>query len=239
MVDALIKAANIDDRAVAAKQSKEASEQLISEFKPFLENLAARYSQQYDLSLRDDLLSVVMLAFYESIKSYDVARGHFFPYVKRVARSRIIDYLRTASRHWGKTLPLEDSDETQQTTQSTAVAEASERQYESEKRQQLLVEEIEQFKRELKAWGITFDELSRQSPKQKRLREIYRRVVTEVAENHDIVQTIQLKRYFPVKAIAEITKLPPKKLERARIFVLASLIIKTGDYEILSEYVIS
>ena len=62
-------------------------------------------------------------------------------------------------------------------------------------------------------------------------------VVSKICQAPEIIQMIQLKRYFPVKVVAELTGVPQKTLDRARIFILASVIIKLGDYNYLSEYV--
>jgi len=237
MADSLVKAANINERAMAARQSREAADRLIGDFMPFLHGLAQKYARQFEGYGHDDMLSVAMLAFYESIQSYDSDKGHFFPFAKRVVNARVIDHVRAQGRHRGQTVPLDDDDPDREAAQSAYVEEASTRAYDAERRQEMLREEIEVFTAELSEWGISMEALARRSPKHKRLREQYRAVVSLVAESPDIVQTIQLKRYFPVSAVAELTGIPPKKLERARIFVLASLIIKFGDYEILSEYV--
>jgi RNA polymerase sigma factor len=237
MADPIIKADGIDDRAVAAKSSKESAESLIADFRPFMQSLATRYSTQYPGDQRDEILSVVMVAFYEAIRSYDIKRGHFFPFAERVIRARIIDFVRAASRYNNRTVALDELGQSQGVTQSGVLGEVARRQYDDLQKENDLRDEIVQFVAELETWGISFEVLSKRSPKHKRLLDTYRTVVRQIIEDPDIIQTIQIKRYFPVKAISEKTGLPPKKLERARIFVLASLIIHLGDYEYLSEYV--
>jgi len=228
---------NINDRAVAAKLSQDEADRLISDFHPFIKGLASQYSRQFDGINTDDLISICMLAFYESIQSYDSEKGHFLPFARRVVRARAIDYARAQGRHRGKTVSLDSSDPEQQSTQSALIAEASEQIHDNERRLSALQEEIEQFSDELASWGITMESLTRHSPKHKKLRDSYKDVVAKVSINADIITTIVTKRYFPVSAIAKLTGLPTKKLERARIYVIASLIIKLGDYEMLSEYV--
>jgi len=238
MTEPIVRAVNIDDRAVAARQSRDEAELLISDFQPFLRGMAARYSKQVIDAPYDELFSVIMIAFYESIQSYDVERGHFFPFARRVIQARVIDHNRSLSRNRGLTVSYDDDLSAADAAQSVYINDASEQIYDAERRQSLLAEEIEQFTAELDNWGITMDILARQSPKHKKLRETYRLIVTKVSEDPDIIQTILIKRYFPISAVAKLTGLPHKKLERARIFVLASLIIKLGDYELLSEYVV-
>ena len=237
MDDAIVKATNIDDRAVAAKQSNAKADSLIGDFHPFIQSLASSYSLQYQDVHHDEVQSVIMEAFYEAIQGYDARRGHFFPFARQVIRARTIDHIRSVSKHREQTVPLEENRSSQQSAQSANLSEVSERQYNDWMEGNLLQDEIAQFEAELETWGITLATLSKQSPKHKKLRDSYRMVIRQIADDPDILHTIQMKRYFPVKAIAQITGLPPKKLERARTFILASLIIKMGDYEYLSEYI--
>ena len=232
----IVKAADLDDRVTEAKKSEVEAEKLIIEFTPFLHRQVARYSSRNDEHKSEAIFSVAMSAFYEAIMSFDAERGRFFPFADRVIRLRIIDCIRDMSRHEGKTVSLSDDDEEQQAAQSAAISEISIRNFKEERRREMLAEEIEQFQQEISTWGITMDNLVAASPKHKELRALYYRIVAVVSNDPDIMQTIMIKRYFPIKAIANITGLPPKKLERARIFVIASLTIKTGDYNLLSDF---
>ena len=237
MEENLEQAASLDSRAAAAKQSESETERLIEEFKPFLHGRAARYSSRSDWAQREELQSVTMMAFYEAIQKYDITKGHFFPFASRVVRARIIDSVRVVYKAGEKTVPFEADNDSSPSARSSLIDEISIRSYDAQRRQEMIVDEIEQFKTELTSWGITMDALSKQSPKHRKLLKVYRAAVAKVLQNSDIVQTIQLKRYFPVKAVATLTGLPQKNVERARTFILASLIIKLGDFDYLSEYV--
>ena len=236
-IEQLHHASMLDERAAAAVRSNDEMERLIEDYRSFLRSRVYRYSTHCDNAQREEMFGTAMLAFYESVKKYDPSKGHFFPFSNRIVCERLIDYNRRASRHEGHLISLEDEVGDPLTAQSAAVTEMSIRSYEATSSQAQLVEEIEQFKEELAGWGISMASLAMQSPKHRKLREDYRMVVTQITQTPDIIQTIQLKRYFPIKAVAKISGIPPKKLERARNFILASLIIKMGDYDYLSEYV--
>jgi RNA polymerase sigma factor len=197
----------------------------------------SKYALRYDQEQHEEMFSAALIAFYEAIRSYDSEKGHFFAFAERVVRERLIDFLRSMYRQRGRTTSLDAQEEDQESTQSAAIIELSVRSYDAQHKQSQLVDEIEQFKMELHTWGITMDALVKQSPKHQKLREAYRKAVATMSQSADIVQTIQLKRYFPIKAAAKITGLPQKKLERARTYILASLIIRLGDYVCLSDYV--
>jgi len=228
------KTSDLDNRAVAAKNSEDELEQLINDFRPFLHSRVSRYALKDDRFVREELFSSAMQAFYEAIKGYDIEKGHFFPFVNNVVRYNLIDHIRKIYRNQEKTVSLDGYDDEQT---SNAVYEASVNSYVENRRRESVAEEIEQFKSELAEWGITMQSLVRQSPKHKKLSDEYKTIIKQILESPDIMQTIGLKRYFPVKAISQITGLPPKKLERARTFILAALIIKAGDYNYLSDYV--
>jgi len=185
---------------------------------------------------REEMLGSAMLAFYEAIGKYDPGKGHFLPFANVIVRERLIDYNRKELRRSVPTVPLEE-DDNDGSAQSDVMSELSFRAYEANRRQEVLVDEIEQFKAELDTWGLTFSALVEQSPKHDKLREEYKLIISGILRAPDIIQTIQIKRYFPIKAIGEVTGTNKKKLERARNFILASLIIKLGDYDLLSDYV--
>jgi len=229
------KSGSLDARAVVANDSEDEAKTLIEEFLPFLRGRVAKYAMRFDEHVQEDVYSVAMMALYEAIQNYDIGKGHFFPFANRVVSARIIDHIRKISRHHGKTVSLSEED-SQQQAQSAIISEVSIRNFNEERRRERMAEEIEQFRSEISTWGITMDDLVKSSPKHRHLRDTYKEIISTVMNNHDIMQTINLKRYFPIKAISIISGLPQKKLERARTFILASLVIKTGDYDLLSEY---
>jgi len=230
-------AESLDNRVMSAKQSDEETEQLIKDYMPFINARVARYSSRTEQDKRDELQSVAMMSFYEAVQKYDITKGHFYPFVNRVIRARIIDSIRRIYKQEEQTVSLETEDDERLSSKPSTIDEVSMRFYDARRRQEQLEEEIEQFKLELAAWGITMETLSKQSPKHRKLLETYRAAIAKISDNVNIIQTIRLKCYFPVKAIAELTGLPQKNVERARTFILASLMIKFGDYDFLSEYI--
>jgi len=238
MSEVVEKEINLDERAMIAKESSLEMEKLISEFRPFLRSRANRFSSKHSDLQDDDLYSVAMMAFYEAIQSYDINKGHFYSFANRVIYNRIVDSVRKVYRSDTTSISLDDDEDDESGNSRTMLIDKqSITAYRQNVAQAQLVEEIEQFQMELAEWGITMAVLVEQSPKHLELQRTYKRVVSQVLEDDDILQTIHVKHYFPVKAVAELSGLPQKKVERARRFILASIIIKSGDYNLLSEYV--
>ena len=239
MSDIAENAVSLDERATAAKATSEEMNRLIEDFQPFLHARVARYSNSADHHQRDELFSTAMLALYEAVNSYDAEKGHFFPFADRVVCRRLVDIVRGMYKNGEQPVPLDDfdDDDSESTIHTAAITKLSLRNYDEQRRQEQLIEEIEQFKAELSTWGITMDVLSKNSPKHKKLRDTYKQIIFHITNTADLIQTIQLKRYFPVKSIANVSGLPEKSIERARVFIIASLLIKIGDYPLLSDYV--
>lgn len=221
----------LDQWAILAAKDKEEAERLIKEFQPYLQGQVRRYVGS-DTRNEDELYSYVMSAFYEAIISYDADKGHFFSFAKKVVNLRLIDCMRKIYRVQKNVVSL-DADE----TQNANIARESVAHYQAEQEQSAIAEEITRFCNEMGNWNITMDMLVKHSPRHKALRKEYLRVVKQITENPDIMQTIQLKMYFPIKKISEMTGVPPKKLERGRIYIIASLIIHSGDFEYLADYI--
>ena len=226
---------DIDRRAEMALNNKDEFERLLSEFRPLLH---ARVSRLAGCSkdLRDDMTSVAYMAFYESVKKYDKRKGHFFRFLNTVVRLRLIDNLRQLYARRIETVSLEVETDGGGNL-SPFTDKASIEGYNEDIRRSCFAIEIDSFKKELAEWNITMDDLVMCSPKHARLRELYKRVVNSIVNDAEIVQIIFTKHYFPIKKISTLTEIPHKKIERGRIFILASLIIHTGDYEHIKYYI--
>ena len=235
MEESLEQAVSLDDRVLKAQQSEDELEALLNEYMPFIYSQVARYSSPANKDKYDELQSVAMMSFCEAVKKYEPDKGHFYPFVTHVVRLRLVDSLRRAYKFEEHTVPLATVDD--DSVDSSMLNSASMRSYEAQLANELLVEEIEQFTAELSSWGITMAALTKHSPKHQRLLATYKEAIAKIAQDADIIQTIQLKRYYPVKAISELTGLPLKNVEYARTFIIASLIIKFGDFDYLSDYV--
>ena len=225
----------IDDRAVIALNDESEFEKLLEEFKPFLGSQSSRLAGR-SFEMRDEMMEVATFAFLESIRKYDSEKGHFFPFMRTVVKMRLNDALRKQYAMRVETVPLETEDE-DGVSLSPHIERASIDAYNEGIRQNNFAIEIEYFKQELADWGITMESLVEHSPKHSRVRDAYRAIIAAVARDEEIMQTILVKRYFPIKKISLLTKVPQKNIERGRTFIIASLIIRVGDYEHLRGYI--
>ena len=227
---------DLDERVALAKESEAEMESLLSSYRPYFAHTAMKYAMHSEAWQKDELFSVAQMGFYEAAKGFDRAKGHFFPFAKMVMRNRIIDHMRKNSGRDGN-LTLDHEHSVDGTPLSSLIGKASVERHDQDMRQKKIAEELTQFRKELASWNISMESLVKESPKHDSLRQAYKGLVLAIMESQPILDTILKKHYLPVKEISKLTGLPQKKIERARTFILAAILIKLGDYDFLSDYV--
>ena len=228
---------DLDLRALTAKESEIEMESLLSDFKPYFAHTAIKYAIRASHEHKDELFNIAQLGFYQAVKGFDRAKGHFFPFAKLVVRNSIIDHIRKKYKKTESTVSLDDDCETEGKPLSKLLGKVSLERYDSDMRQKKIVEELNQFRKELASWKISMESLVKESPKHDALKNSYKEIVQIIMNTPDILDTITKKHYLPIKEISKLSGLPQKKIERARTFILAAILIKIGDYDFLSDYV--
>ena len=233
----VIKLTDLDNRALVAKNSEAEMENMLSDFKPYFSHTAIKYAMRANAEHKDELFSIAQMGFYEAIKGFDKAKGHFFPFAKTVVRNRIIDFIRKHMIKQSHIVSFEDDHDENGNSLSNLIGKISIEQYNSDQRQKKIAEELNQFRQELKTWKISMESLVKESPKHEAVKTSYKEVVQIIMSTPQVLETITKKHYLPIKEISKLSGLPQKKIERARTFILAAILIKIGNYEFLSDYV--
>lgn len=227
---------SLDERVVMMSATSDGVNTLIDEFRPFIASCVYRCGNLERRIERDELLSAAYIAFYEAIGTYDISKGHFLPFASTVIRRRLVDLARRESRADAYFLSVDLQDELGG-GENPAVMQSAMKIFNFSVQQEMLRYEVDSFKRDLSDWGIELEDLLRESPKHKALIQLYRQITRAVLSDGDILNTVLNKKYFPIKKISEQTKIPQKKIERARKYIVASVLIAVGDYDYLSEYI--
>jgi RNA polymerase sigma factor len=53
----------------------------------------------------------------------------------------------------------------------------------------------------------------------------------------ELIDIIKNKKYLPVEKIAAGLKIPRKRIERGRNYIIAAVLILSGDYQFINEYI--
>ncbi|HHW30918.1 MAG TPA: RNA polymerase sigma-I factor [Clostridiaceae bacterium] len=225
----------IEDRVERIKDDNECIDLFVEEYKPFIASCTQNAIGRYVKFGEDDELSIGLSAFVEAIKSFNKEKGAFLSFANAVIRRRLIDYYRKEKRH-EKSVYLNDlkddsGEEIDLTTQMSI------EKYSIDEISYYRKLEIEELKKELSEWGISFFDLARSSPKQEKTHRMCEKIARFILSSPELVDKIKKKRYLPIMEIESNLKIPKKKIERVRKYLIALIIILTGDYQYISDYI--
>ncbi len=229
---------SINDRVHNIKGSNKEIDKFVEEYKPFIAACVERATGRYVRYGEDDELSIGLMAFVEAIDSYDKTKGNFLSFAQNVIKRRLIDYYRKEKKH-SNVISIEDfrMNSQDEVSEVDLSMDASIEKYNEDEMNRNRQMEIQELDKELKEWGISFSELVAASPKAEKTRKTCREILKFILSNKEMTEFIKTKRYLPVAEIHSATDLPRKNIERARKYIIAVVLIKTGDYRYISDYV--
>ncbi len=225
----------INEKIEDIRNNPEEINRFVEEYKPFIASCAKRVSGRYLDYGVDDELSIAMMAFVEATNSFDMTKGNFFAFSRNVIKRRLIDYYRTQSRHnnvLSLTLYVDGQDEEFDISSGEAVQMYSDQRLAEYRRL-----ELEELGKELAAWDITYSDLTRVSPKHNKTRSQCSKLVGVIISQPDMMQRVMMKKYLPITQLEKLSGIPRKTIERFRKYIIAVVVIITGDYTYIRDYV--
>lgn len=227
---------SINERVEIIKNNEEDINIFVEEYKPFISACVQKSTGKYVRFGEDDELSIGLIAFVEAIKSYDNLKGNFLSFAQNIIKRRLIDYYRKEKKH-NNVISLNSSYEEDGETEKDLSIDVSLDIYSKERLEENRKLELEELKIELQKWDITFLELVEASPKHDKTRKMCKDIIKFLITHPDMAATIMKKKYLPIAEIEKYLKIPRKKIERARKYIIAVLLINTGDYEYIKEFI--
>jgi len=225
----------LSEKVVLAKNNQTIRDELVREYMPFILSCASKQSGRYIRRGVDDESGIAMMAFDEAISRYEKGKGGFLSFAKQVIGRRLIDDYRKRKLK-NNALPMDfnnSSDYSARAYEASSAEDAYRRKKETEDR----IDEIEAYKRELASWGISLTRLVENSPKHERLRREYKDLALAVVRDDDIMDELMRNHRLPINKITDKFEIPRKKLERGRIYILSLIVVLTGDYRYIRDYI--
>lgn len=227
---------SLEERVEKAKKNKEELNKLIEIYKPFIASTIQKKTGRFLRYGYDDELTIGMMAFKEAVDSYDKNKGKFLSFAKMVINLRCIDYYRKNEKH-KEMVYLEGLYESENEVACSQIENKAIEEYQNQEENKMRKLEIQEYEKELKKWGIEFWELVQASPKQQKLKNLYKEVAQFIVRESDILDNLVSTKRLPIKEIQKNIPIHRKKIERGRIYIIALVIVLIGDYKFIREYI--
>lgn len=225
----------VNARIENIRDNVEETNRFVEEYKPFIASCAQKFSGRYMNYGSDDELSIAMMAFVEAIRSFEQSKGNFFSFSRNVIKRRLIDYYRTEKNNKNVislNMYIEGQDDEFDLSGREAIQVFSDQRLADQRRL-----ELEELGKELAAWNITYMDLSNSSPKHRKKREQCDELAAIILSRSDLMQQVLVKKYLPIAELEKLSGLPRKLIERFRKYIIALVVVVTGDYEYIRDYI--
>lgn len=221
----------------------EARNDLISAYIPFILRIASQTTRRYIDPGVDDEYSISLSAFNEAIDRYQEDKAaSFLTFAETVIRRRLIDFFRSQRQHKGKQLPWsefdvvdDDDNHTSNWVEVSTSLEIHQQQEEASMR----ALEIQEYSNCLAKYDMTFAELVEISPKHEDARRNAFECAKVIREDPSLLEYVERRRALPLKALEERVHVSRKTLERQRKYILAILVLMTGDFPLLKSFLMN
>ncbi|SDK92238.1 RNA polymerase sigma-I factor [Natronincola ferrireducens] len=221
----------IEERVKKIQQGDgEEKERLIKEYIPFIMKTLSNQLNRYVDMENDDVFSIGLMAFNESIDKYEEGKGNFLTFASVVIKNRVIDQLRKESKISEKIVITQFTNEDDEEYEGTVGAvEGFEAQIE-------LKADLADLINKMKAFDVSLDDLIKEAPKHKKTR------ATAIKIGRYIYMTPNLKEKFlktktlPITEITKVLHISKKVIQGSRKFIIAVILILESDLDTLKEY---
>lgn len=209
---------------------------LLKRYKPFIKKSVSTVCRRY-IRETDDEFSIGLIAFNDAIDKFSPNKGKaLLPFADIMIRRRVIDYIRSQAKKTNElSLDIQLVSDDEYLQNPIDVEKSIENHY-KELDSRDLKDEIIQYTELLKTFHITFDQLVKHTPKHTDARNNAIEIAKTVAEEPLMLQYVINKKKLPIKMLENKVSVSRKTIERNRIYIIAIVLVLTGDYVFLKNY---
>ncbi len=208
----------------------------IESYKPFIAKNVSSVCKRY-IHESDDEFSIGLIAFHEAIEKYLPERGKsLLSFAEVLIKRKVIDYIRKQSKNQSISFEFNSTIQDEETPGTAIVNELSLEEYKKKSEEEIRKEEIQRFQEELKSFDLTFRDLIENSPKHADARKNAISIAQLIARNEELRIQLYEKKRLPIKQLEEIAAVSRKTIERNRKYIIAIVLILTGDFLFMKDY---
>ncbi len=226
-------------RAIEAATSREAKDKFLTQEQVHILRLTARILK-CSVTESDDEYSIALMAVSEAIDSYKEEKGPFWNYAALVIRSRIIDEKRANKAGINEMSVAPDTFEKSDVDEDEAAEIAIRQEVQTKTAVYVdrgIRDELDALEQELKDYGVDLFDLPASAPKSAKTKEGCREVIAALFLPPPLVELLRKTKNLPIKELLLRCRVSRKLIDRHRKYLLASMVVKAGDYEKISEYI--
>jgi len=222
--------------ALRAAQDDRAREELIRRQERNILRIASRAKHRF-VTKSDDEWSVALCAFSRAIDTFERGSGGFLPYAETLIRRALIDAHRAESRFEREMSVVPeafsaDADEEAPGAVLYAVVQSSVRAADTSLRDEILAANAA-----FSAFGFQFFDLTSCSPKQQKTRKACEQVALALLNQPQARDSLFHTKQLPIQQLIRQYGFSKKILDQYRRYIIALVVLQTGDYPLLSGYI--
>ena len=229
------------------ESDSEAYNQFISRHRKFILKVTSKTLNRF-VTDSDDAYSVALVAFTEAIRRYDESKGNFYGFAGLVIRRRVLDYLKTEYRMRREidvepvtfTGDVPDTDKAEDSVNAAVSRKAIDQSMEQvgayAPGTTPVADEIAAMQDILGEYGFSFFDITDASPRSEKTKLMCKDIISYIHADEDMIAEMRRKHMLPAAEIIRELRIPRKKIERHRRYIIAVLEILNGDFPQLQEY---
>lgn len=160
----------------------------------------------------------------------------FQTFAHLIIKRRLIDYIRKETARTEKWVPIEPDPE-ESSGQHFILDEKSIHTYTENQQSASRKEELLHYKKLLNEFNLTFEELTKSSPKHSDARKTAFQIAQIVADSEELYQYLLDNKRLPLKNIEALVDVSRKTMERHRKYIIAVVLLLNSDYIFIKDYV--
>lgn len=222
----------------AKRGDQEVMDDLLIAFTPFIKKTASFVCKRF-VDEHDDEFSIAMSAFHEAIVQFNPEENSSLTtFSHLIMKRRLIDHFRKeATRNGAIHLPKGEDETAASDAQRYVFDQASIVSYSSEQQAAERREEIMEYNKLLKEFGLSFQELSRSSPKHTDSRRTALQIAQIIAETPDFYAYLMANKRLPMKELESTVEVSRKTIERHRKYIIAVTLLLNSHFVYIQEYI--
>ncbi|MBB4823495.1 RNA polymerase sigma factor [Sporosarcina luteola] len=223
----------------AKRGDEEVMNDLLSTYTPFMKKTASFICNRH-IDEHDDEFSIAMNAFHEAILKFETTHyASLTTFAHLIMKRRLIDFIRKETANNSPVIYVDESKNSDPYAheQHPILNRISIQQHTEDHRSRERKDEIKRYNEVLNKYGLSFDELSRTSPKHADARRTAIQIAQIVAETSTFYESVIQKKRLPIKELEGLVGVSRKTIERQRKYILAIVLLLKGDFTYIQEYI--